>query len=298
MFSSFSRRLRGASTGQVVAGLLLAQALIFIVDASTRATISFAPFYSLPVALAAWRLRLPLVLLFVAIATVARVYDYQNLHHDTPLMLLYDLLQSAAFYSLIALLARKLRQTFDRLAQHAGSFQRKARLARHHRHLDAAIRRAVQADVPAIVRLTVGSNEAGAFDSNVAEAERQAQLAAHFSQGIVNGSALRDLWGGGQSMVPIEFWVAELDGQVSGYIMVLGLNGDHGPEREMHVLAVDPACRGRGVGRALVDFFCTRYQQRRLVVGCKTNSQMMQMLRRRHFHYHSTSSDYDLMIRG
>lgn len=298
MFSSFSRRLRGASTTQVVAGLLLAQALIFLVDASTRATISFAPFYSLPVALAAWRLRLPLVLLFVVIATLARVYDYQNLHHDTPLMLLYDLLQSAAFYSLIALLARKLRQTFDRLAQHAGSFQRQARKARHARHLDAAIRLAVLADVPAIVRLVVGSNEAGAFDSNLADAERQAQLSAHFAQGIANGTARRNMWGGGQSMVPVEFWVAELEGQLAGYIMVLGLNGDHGPEREMHVLAVDPACRGRGVGRALVDFFCTRYQQRRLVVGCKTNSQMMQMLRRRHFQYHSTSSDYDLMIRG
>nr|WP_315261635.1 GNAT family N-acetyltransferase [uncultured Duganella sp.] len=298
MFAHFSRRLRGASTGQVVAALLLAQALIFLVDASTRATISFAPFYSLPVALAAWRLRLALVVLFVAIATVARVYDYQNLHHDTPLLLLYDLLQSAAFYSLIALLARKVRQTFDRLARHARSFQRQARRARHDRHLDTAIRLAVQADVPAIVRLIVGSNEAGAFDSNVADAERQAQLSAHFAQGIANGTVRRDMWGGGQSMVPVEFWVAELEGRLAGYIMVLGLNGDHGPEREMHVLAVDPACRGRGVGRALVDFFCTRYQQRRLVVGCKTNSQMMQMLRRRHFQYHSTSSDYDLMIRG
>lgn len=298
MFSHFSRRLRGASERQVAAWLLLAHALIFVVDASTDATISFAPFYSLPVALAAWRLRLPLAVTFVVIATLARVYDYHNLHHETSLLLVYDLLQSAAFYGLIALLAHKVRQTMNRLARHAAIFQRKARQARHARHLDTAIRRAVQADVPAIVRLTVVGTETGAFDSNVADTERQAQLTAHFSQGIANGVALRDLWGGGQSMVPIEFWVAELDGQISGYMMVLGLNGDHGPEREMHALAVDPACRGRGVGRALVDFFCTRYQQRRLVVGCKTNSQMMQMLRRRSFQYHSTSSDYDLMIRG
>jgi ribosomal protein S18 acetylase RimI-like enzyme len=298
MFRYLSQRLRGASGRQLAAVLLLAQALIFLVDATTSATISFAPFYSLPVALAAWRLRLPGVLFFVSVATLLRVYDYDNLHHDTPLMLFYDVLQSAVFYGLVALLAHQARLTMERLAQHAGSFQRKARQARHSRHLDAAIRRAVHSDVPAIVRLTVGANDDGAFNSNVADAERQAQLSRHFTQGIASGTVLRDKWGGGQSMVPVEFWVSEQDGQLSGYIMVLGLDDSHGPERELHALAVDPAFRGQGVGTALVDFFCTRYQQRRLVVGCKTNSQMMQMLRRRSFHYHGSAQDYDLMVRG
>jgi len=296
MFRHLAIRLNSASQGRVAAVLLLALALIFMFDAASGATISFSPFYSVPVALAAWRCRHAVIAGFVAAASLARVYDYNHLHHDSWLLLAYDLLQSAAFFALVALLALQARAAVDRLARSTSRFRGKARQVRHQRLLESAIRRAVVDDVPAILAITVAGGESGAFDQNVMTAERQATLHTNFTRAIIEGHLLRATWEGARETVPVEFWVSEIDGRLAGYMMVIGLDAKHGPERELHALAVDPVCRGRGIGAALVDFFCVHYQHRRLVIGCKTNSQMMAMARRRSFRYHSSRQEYDLMV--
>lgn len=299
MFRTLTTHLRNASQRHLMVALLLAQALIFLLDTSTGAAISFSPFYCVTVALAAWRLRPALVALFVAGATLARVYDYTHAHDDGALLLAYDVLQSATVYALVAWLAWQARVHFTRLAQRAGRLQHRARRARQRRAREATIRLAVPADVPAIVRLTSASNDQDAFDQNVADAARQATLAGIFGRIIADGVGIRDFWTGGQGSVPIELWVSERDGQLAGYMMVMGMDEQHGPERELHALAIDPAWRGHGIGSMLVDFFCDRYQQRRLLVACRYRSQMMYMLERRHFQFLRTSNeDYHLMARG
>ncbi|MYN28123.1 GNAT family N-acetyltransferase [Duganella levis] len=298
-FRRLSARLRAASPRSIAAAAALLLAGFFVLDLGSGPTISFGLFYTLSVVLVAWRLGRAATVLAVLAASAARVVDfYLTRHHDGALMLVYDLLQSAAGYGLAALLAWQGRLLFERTARHARSFQRQARRERRRRRLEATIRRAVLADVPAIVQLTSTGGEDGAFDQNVMDAARQAALTASFSQGIIDGAALRDLWNGGQMVVPIEFWVSELHGQLAAYMMVLGLDGNKGPERELHALAVAPAFRNNGLGSAMVDFFCTRYQQRRLVVATKSGSQMMQMLSRRSFQPLTTSKDYDIMARG
>jgi ribosomal protein S18 acetylase RimI-like enzyme len=296
-FRRLRARLRAASPRGIAAAAALLLAGFFVLDLGSGPTISFGLFYTLSVVLVAWRLGRAATVLAVLAASALRVADfYLTRHHDGALMLIYDLLQSAAGYGLAALLAWQGRQLFERTARHARSFQRQARRERRRRRLEATIRRAVLADVPAIITLTNAGNDDGAFNQT-AGAARQAALTASFSQGIIDGAALRDVWSGGQMVAPIEFWVSELNGQLAAYMMVLGLDSNKGPEREMHALAVAPAFRNTGLGSAMVDFFCTRYQQRRLVVATKTGSQMMQMLNRRGFHHLTSNAVYDIMVR-
>ena len=297
--SAMVRRLRHAGAREVAlcaTGLL---ALIFVLDIGSGASLSFSPFYMLPVALCAWRLGRGATLLAVLGASGARVLDFYLMRQrDGAAMLLYDLLQSAAFYGLAALLTWQVRDLVQRLLRHSSSLQRKARLARHRHRLEATIRRAVLADVPAIVQLTTLAGEAGGFDAAVTDSARQATLADAFRQGITEGAAMRELWTGGQSVVPIEFWVSEMDGELAAYMMVLGLDGNKGPERELHAVSVAPRFRQRGVGAALVNFFCTHYQHRSLVVACHAGSLMMQMLQRRSFQPLGDHRGYQVMARS
>jgi ribosomal protein S18 acetylase RimI-like enzyme len=297
-FRRLTARLRAASPRSIAAGATLLIAALFLLDVGSGPTISFGVFYPLVVVLVAWRLGPGATTLAVLGASVARVADfYLTRHHDGALMLVYDLLQSAAGYGLAALLAWQGRLLFERTARHARNFQRQARRERRRRRLESTIRRAVVADVPAIIALTTTGGEDGAFDQNVMDAVHQAALSNSFSQGIIDGAAMRDVWSGGQTVVPIEFWVSEIGGQLAAYMMVLGLDGNKGPERELHALAVAPAHRGSGLGSAMVNFFCTCYQQRRLVVASKAGSQMMQMLQRRRFQPLASDKGYDIMIR-
>lgn len=299
MFRYFYLRLRTVSQRRFALGLLLTQALIFLLDTVTGAVLSFAPFYSIPVALAAWRLPRATVVLFVLIASLARVVDFSNDHASTLMLLALDLMQSMVFYALVAVLTWQMRLTFDRVARHAHSLKRKARSERHQRVLDSTIRRAVLEDVPAILRLTSVGGEDGAFDAVVTQAPHQAALQEVFRRGITDGVALRDAWGGGPKItVPIEFWVSEIDGQLAGYMMVLGLDANKGAERELHAIAIDPALRGHGLGTLMVNFFCNRFQHRRLLVACKYNSRMFHMLQRRHFKFQSSSDGYEIMALG
>jgi hypothetical protein len=64
--------------------------------------------------------------------------------------------------------------------------------------------------------------------------------------------------------VPIEFWVAEFEGEVHSYMMLLGMNQQDVLARELHAMVVDPLLpwpRGWAIdGR----FFCAHYKHRAL----------------------------------
>lgn len=293
------RRLaRRAGKRRIFAGLLALEALIFLLDLDTGAGISYSPFLVAPTALAAWLLGRRSALLFVALSSVARVYDYATTRglHDGPSLLLYELLQSALLYGLVALLVLYLRRQHDALLRHARKVRDTARRERHRRILDSAIRRAIPEDVSAIIRLTTSGGESGGFDQSVTDSVRQATLAATFTAGIVDGAALRDLWAGGQTTVPIEFWVCEIDARVVSYMMILGVDGQKSMQRELHAMVVEDNYRGRGVGNLMVNFFCTHYKHRRLVSACRDGSAMMHMLTRRGFALHSRSDQGYLIL--
>jgi GNAT superfamily N-acetyltransferase len=279
------RLLRHASSSLIFTTLLALEALIFLLDIDTGAGISFSPFLVAPTALAAWFLGRRSALSFVALSSMARVYDYSIIrgHRDGPYLLLYELLQSAALYGIVVLLALYLRDRRDALLRHTRKVRDAMRRERHRRRLDSAIRRAVPEDVKAIIRLTNSGGESGGFDQSVTDSARQAALAATFTAGIVDGAAVRDLWTGGQSTVPIEFWVCEIDAKVVSYMMILGVDEQKSMERELHAMVVDDSYRGHGVGSLMVDFFCTHYKHRRLLSACRDGSAMLRMLTRRGF---------------
>lgn len=293
--------LQRFSANLVLALLLLMEIGIFVIDIDTAASLSFSPFLAVPTALSAWFLNRRTTLLFVSLSSAARVYDFSIMEarNDTLAMLLYELAQSALFYGILAALVDRMRSQAERLSRHAEYIRLSVRSERHRHRLEASIRRAVPADVDAIIRLTTLGAHDGAFDESVSGAVRKAALAASFSQGIVDGAALRDLWSGGTTIVPIEFWVSEINHNIAGFLMILGMDQHKGAERELHAITVDHAYRGLGVGSVMTDFFCSHYKQRRLFAACKPDSTMLRMLQRRGFHQHATStSGHEIVARG
>jgi len=299
MQRTLSERLRRLRPRQSVLVLLLMEAIIFLLDMDTGASISYAPFLAIPTALAAWWLGRGPALLFVAISSLARVIDFSVTRsaHQTPLMLAYDIMQSAAFYGCIALMALALRRQQNHLLEHARHIRSSIKRERHLRQLDSAIRRAVPDDVPAIIRLTALAGASGNFDQVVTDSVRQAALDSSFRAGILQGNALRDMWGGGQCTVPIEFWVAEFEGEVHSYMMLLGVDQQDTLARELHAMVVDPRYRGQGLGKLMVDFFCSHYKHRTLIAACRSESTMLGMLLRRGFEQTSVSDQGYLLLR-
>lgn len=298
LVARWARTAQDLNARTMLIGLLLLEAVIFLLDVDTGATISYSPYLSAPTALAAWFLGPFATAAFVALSALARAYDYSLRQEagEPAWMLAYALLQSGVFYAIVAVLVRQVRQLVDHLAHHASHLQHIARSERHQRFMAASIRRAVLEDIDDILRLTVVGGQSGGFDQMVQDNVRQAMLAHHFKLGIREGIALRDVWGGGRSAVPIDFWVSIINGKVAGYMMIMGMDGNKGSERELHAVAVDPAFRGLGVGSALVDFFCSHYSQRRLFSACKAESTMMKMLSRRGFQLKQQMVDGYLML--
>jgi len=285
LVARWARTAQHLNTPTMLVALLLLEALIFLLDVDTGATISYSPYLSAPTALAAWFLGPYATLAFVVLSALARAYDY-SLHQSAgePLWMLgYAVLQSGVFYAIVAVLVRQVRELVDHLAHHAGHLQQIARNERHQRFMAGSIRRALPEDVEAIVKITIAGGADGGFDQAVQDTVRQAALAQNFKSGIVEGMAMRSVWSGGTSSVPIEFWVSCINNQVAGYMMILGMDAKKGSERELHAVAVDPNFRSLGVGSALVDFFCAHYGQRHLFSASRPGAKMEGMLIRRGF---------------
>lgn len=283
-FVRLEKRIRQIDTRVVLLLLLLTEAVIFFADIYSGPVVSVSPFFCIPIALCAWFLNWPATLFLVVASTVAMVYDFNRLVPvHNPYYIAYDLLQSATFFGVVAVLVAKSRDLMKRFAAHVNLVRSNARHERRRRALEATIRRAVPDDVDTIVRLVSLGAESGAFDEKVSSSAKLIELASNFRNGIADGSAIRDVWNGGQTAVPIEFWVSIINGKVAGFFMMLGLNQNKGAERELHAIAVDHAYRGLGIGSAMVDFFCSHYAQRRLFVLCKPDTVMMGMLKRRNF---------------
>lgn len=295
----FSERLRRLRPRQLMLSLLLLEAIIFLLDMDTGASISYAPFLSIPTALAAWWFGRWPALLFVVLSTAARVIDYSVMRaqHQSALMLTYDVLQSTAFYGCMALIALALRRQRDHILQHARHVRSSFKHERHLRHLESSIRRAIPDDVPAIIHLTSLAANSGSFDQVITDSVRQAALDSSFRAGILQGNALRDVWSGGRCSVPIEFWVAECEGEVRSYMMLLGVDQQDVLSRELHAMVVDPRNRGQGLGSLMTDFFCSHYKQRTLIAACRPESTMLTMLLKRGFAQTDVSKFGYVMLR-
>ena len=55
------------------------------------------------------------------------------------------------------------------------------------------------------------------------------------------------------SSPPKNLWVAEQDGMVAGSVFIIPAQGEPEGTAQLRVLYVEPACRGQGIGRRLVD---------------------------------------------
>ena len=278
---------------------LALEAGIFFIDLSTGQLISFSPFYLLPISLSAWFLRPRSAYFFVLLSSAARVYDFKNIMPNSSVYsLIYDLLQSAFFYWFIAFLTLRIRHLVWRLRVHTQKIARNYKHQHHLRMLETTIRRALPKDVDNIIALTVVGAKVGAMAEEIMNFAHQQALALSFSQGINDGAAVRDVWNAGKSTVPIEFWVSELNGQIAGFFMVLGLDDKKGMERELHAMVVSEAYRGLGIGAAMTNFFCNHFKSRRLFAACRPDSTMMKMLKRRNFKlYATTSTGYEIIMR-
>ncbi len=278
---------------------LALEACIFSIDFSTGQLISFSPFYFLPICLSAWFLQPKHAYFFALLSSAARVYDFSTIIPSSSItLLIFDFLQSAFLYCLIAFLTLKIRHLVLRLNMHTLKIARNYKHQHHLRMLATTLRRALPNDVDSIIALTVAGSKSGAMAEEIMNFTHQQALALSFSQGINDGAAVRDVWNAGKSTVPIEFWVSELNGQIAGFFMVLGLDDKKGMERELHAMVVSEAYRGLGIGAAMTNFFCNHFKSRRLFAACRPDSTMMKMLKRRNFKlYATTSTGYEIIMR-
>ncbi len=276
--------------------LLALEVAIFWVDLNTEPTLIVAPYYLVPIIFSAWFLERRITYLLLTLAVLARVYAYWDMFPKTTHFLYWhNLLTTACAYSLVEVLIWRVKQLVTRLALHADYLQQRGRNVGRRRRLQATIRRAVPADAAAILRLIALGAEDGAFSRNALYEARQQELAVLITHSITEGNGTRDLWQGGRTSVPMEYWVSEIDGVVAGYIMVIGVDAKKDADRELHAIAVAHSHRGIGIGSALTSFFCAHFKQRRLIVACKPRSRMMTMMERRGFRQYASAQGYSLL---
>jgi ribosomal protein S18 acetylase RimI-like enzyme len=297
--SRFENILTGMDKRLIFVLLLVLEGVIFWLDVLTGPLVSFGPYYILPIALCGWLLERKITYLFVALSTAARVHVFSELFPaNNPLFYVYDIFQSAVLYSIVEILVWRIKRLIRRLAIHASRLEGNLKHVHQQRRLEATIRRALPEDTDEIVHLASIGSQNGAFSGDVLTTVRQQTLTLAFKQGIADGTTVRDVWTGGKAAVPIEFWVSIVNEKVAGFFMILGTDNKKGSERELHAIAVSEAYRGLGIGSAMTDFFCSHYNNRRLVAACRPESTMLAMLKRRGFkQFFVTENQYVLVER-
>jgi ribosomal protein S18 acetylase RimI-like enzyme len=258
--------------------------VVFELDWLASPRVPFGPYYLLPIALAAWCVRGRFTAFMVVAASLARTLVLCR--QVPPHLMLYftaDIISSLCVYAGVASLLGRLKQAYHLLAEEAGTLTEKVEQAEKRRWLDASIRRAVLADVDHIVELAALGGADGDLSKDVTTTVRQAMLRGVYADSIRQGTVARPLWSGGQAVVPVEFWVSQINGQIAGFLMVMGLDGSQGAERELHAIVTAKDYRGVGVGTAMVDWFCSHYYGRKLFAAVMPDSKMHRMLKRRGF---------------
>jgi GNAT superfamily N-acetyltransferase len=220
----------------------------------------------------------------VVAASIARSLVLSRLFPAHPVLYFtVDIVSSLCVYTGVAYLLGRLKQAYQLLAEEAGMLTVKVEQAERRLWLDASIRRAVLDDVDQIVALTALGGAEGDLSKDVTTTVRQAALRGVYADSIRQGTGRRPTWTGDQAVVPVEFWVSQINGQIAGYFMVVGLDGRQGPERELHAIVTAKDYRGVGVGTAMVNWFCSHYYGRKLYAAVMPESKMHRMLKRRGF---------------
>jgi GNAT superfamily N-acetyltransferase len=257
---------------------------IFELDWLASPRIPFGPYYLLPIALAAWCLPGRFTSFMVIAASLARSVVLGRLFPVHPVLYFtVDIISSLCVYAAFAYLLGRLKQAYELLAEEAGTLTVKVQQAERRLWLDASIRRAVLDDVDQIVALAALGGEEGDLSKDVTTTVRQAMLRGVYADSIRQGTVARLTWRGVEAVVPVEFWVSQINGQIAGFFMVMGLDGSQGAERELHAIVTAKDYRGVGVGTAMVNCFCSNYYGRKLYAAVMPESKMHRMLKRRGF---------------
>lgn len=273
-----------ANAAIVISSLLLV--VIFQLDWFASPRVPFGPYYLLPIALSAWRLPGRFTIYLVVTASFARTLVLSRLFPSHPVLYFtVDVVSSLCVYASFAYLLDRLKQAYQLLAREADSLTTKVEQAEKRTWMEASIRRAVLDDVDQIVALAAIGGADGDLSKDVTTTVRQAALRGVYADSIRQGTGPRPTWDGQQAVVPIEFWVSEINGKIAGFFMVMGLDGHQGAERELHAIVTAKDYRGVGIGTAMVDFFCAHYYGRKLYAAVMPHSQMRQMLKRRGFYH-------------
>lgn len=292
-------RMAAMDKRALFAVLCVLEAAVCVLDHLTGPFIPLGPYYVLTIAMAAWFLGMGSCVFFVVASSMLRTYSLSVLFPSNAATLYAsDLASSVLVYGVFAFLVLQLKHAYHRLSSYTGVLEDQVKQAEQWYRIESGIRRAVPQDVDEIVRLTVLGAEDGDLSKDVLNTVRQQALQLAYVDSIQKGAGPRPTWNGTNEIVPIEFWVTEVDGRIAGFFMIMGLDQRLGAERELHAISVAREFRGMGLGSAMVDFFCSHYYGRRLYVACMPDSRMHCLLKRRGFyHFANTNEGYVIVER-
>lgn len=122
-------------------------------------------------------------------------------------------------------------------------------------------------------------------------------LIAQFSRVCEYGKLSRATYRGIET-VPAGIWLCEQDQEAAGFLISADIDSQGAANKELYMLAVASAFRGRGVGRYLTDFFCTQFSGHSLYAQCYPASrQMQEMLLHRRFIQYGKTNGGNLLFR-
>jgi ribosomal protein S18 acetylase RimI-like enzyme len=272
-------------------------AVIFWLDWHCWPRVPFGAYYLIPIVLAAWRLPVYFTGFLILATSIARTTVMSRLFLSHPILYYAaDVASFTCIYAGAAYLLSHLKQVYRMLADEAQVLATKVEQGERRSWLDASIRRAVSDDVERIVQLVTLGGEDGDLSKDLTHVDRQAMLRSLYADILRLGVGPRTTWTGPKAVVPVEFWVSQINGEIAGFFMVMGLDDKGGPERELHTIVTAADFRGSGVATAMVNFFCSHYYGRKLYAAVMPQGTMHHMLKRRGFFHHvDTQEGYSIL---